>query len=487
VTAAWMLYGLVLSALVALVALALERVCAIWGIPRRTPWLLAIVVVVAVPFVVIRRVPARPIPSKAVAQGGMVRAAVARPVRVSPPARPRRALAWLTFASRRFDRQARAVWFAASLVVLATFARGLAALTRQRARWTRLSIDGQSAWLAPDVGPAVVGVIRQQIVIPKWALALEPGARELMLRHEREHIRAGDPQALLAAGALLVLFPWNFALWWMVRRLRLAIEVDCDARVIGAVGRRHEYGMLLLAVGERRSARLPLAASLAQQQPFLERRINAMTAVRPRRPLIASLPLVAIALAATAAAAQTPVPATASGGVIARSMSMDTMSTRSAEMQQLVRTLLTNYFPGVINGTSEARHVAFVLDANDAYVTSSATADDAPPAVAIATPSGGGRGARGSVAVGGSGGGVITASGADVTAPAVAVRVAGGTDTVRAVAVRPAGPLNLNRYGLGTIDRSLIRGTAFASYRAGVMGPNGVDVYIVRLNTTAKK
>ena len=58
---------------------------------------------------------------------------------------------------------------------------------------------------------------------------------------------------LIAAAAWAVaLFPWNPALWLIVKRLRLAIEIDCDARVLA--GRRsdvRDYGMLLLTVGSR--------------------------------------------------------------------------------------------------------------------------------------------------------------------------------------------------------------------------------------------
>lgn len=484
-TAAWMVYALLVSTLVGLMALALERVCAIWGFKRRGLWIVALLVATAAPFFARRSPPG--LPTMAVATGGagaMPRAALARRPAGRPTVVPRSrtAMLWVMRTSRRIERPARVIWFGASLLVLGLFARAVAGIARQRSQWTRLSLGRDSAWLAPNLGPAVVGALHPQIVLPKWALTLDESARELMLLHEREHIRAGDPRVLLGAGLLLIVFPWNAALWWMVRRLRLAIEVDCDARVIGAVGRRHEYGMLLVAVGERKSGHLHLATSLAQQQPFLERRIHAMTATRPQYPLIASLPFAAVALAASVAVAQTPVPPTAAGGM-ARATMMDTLSTRSQELQRTVRELLTAHYPGVLNGTSTARHIAFVLDANDALVTSSASDVDvpAPPTMARAT-TGGGAGAG----AGGAAGGSVTASGG---AGAV-VSVSSSTDTVmtaRAMvgAGRFTGPLDLSRYGLGTIDRSLIRGTSAASYRAGVIGPNAVDVYIVRLNTTA--
>ena len=142
--------------------------------------------------------------------------------------------------------------------------------------------------VSPAVGPAVVGALAPRVVIPQWALSLDAPARALMLRHEREHIRARDP-LLLLGGALATTFaPWNAALWLIVRRLRLAIEIDCDQRVLRASAQRREYGELLLTVGARQSAPLPFATSLAERRPFLERRIRAMTTTSPRYPRLVS-------------------------------------------------------------------------------------------------------------------------------------------------------------------------------------------------------
>ena len=39
--------------------------------------------------------------------------------------------------------------------------------------------------------------------------------------------------------------PWNLALWWQLRRLRLAVEMDCDNRVVAALGDPNPYGCFL--------------------------------------------------------------------------------------------------------------------------------------------------------------------------------------------------------------------------------------------------
>jgi TonB-dependent SusC/RagA subfamily outer membrane receptor len=129
-----------------------------------------------------------------------------------------------------------------------------------------------------------------------------------MLKHEREHVVARDPLVLLPAGLAVICFPWNAGLWFIAKRLRLAVEIDCDKRVLRAVNRPREYGMLLLAVGARHTAALPYAASLVERTPLLERRIRAMTSVRPRHPVVTSVILGIVAIATTTLAAQAPRP-----------------------------------------------------------------------------------------------------------------------------------------------------------------------------------
>jgi len=54
----------------------------------------------------------------------------------------------------------------------------------------------------------------------------------MVIAHEQSHLAAHDPLLLIVALFLLVLMPWNLPLWWQLHRLRYAIEVDCDSRVL---------------------------------------------------------------------------------------------------------------------------------------------------------------------------------------------------------------------------------------------------------------
>jgi hypothetical protein len=108
----------------------------------------------------------------------------------------------------------------------------------------------------------------------------------MVLRHEQEHIAAHDPLLFVLALFLIALVPWNLPLGWQLRRLRFAIEVDCDARVVKPGLDPAAYGETLLSVGAHRSA-LPFpgalgAIALIEAASQLERRIKVMLLEKPK-------------------------------------------------------------------------------------------------------------------------------------------------------------------------------------------------------------
>jgi hypothetical protein len=132
------------------------------------------------------------------------------------------------------------------------------------------------------------------VVLPEWALSFDPPTRQMILFHEHEHARARDP-LLTAIGALGAVFmPWNPAIWMHLARLRAAIEIDCDARVVRRVKDPRTYASLLVAVGAQVSSRVSWLPALAERNSLLERRIIAISETRPLRPGLASLPAIAI-------------------------------------------------------------------------------------------------------------------------------------------------------------------------------------------------
>lgn len=150
-------------------------------------------------------------------------------------------------------------------------------LVRARRSWRAAEVDGVRVLVSREVGPAAMGVVRSTIVVPEWALSLEDRFRRLLLLHEAEHLRAGDPRLLLGGLLAVVAMPWNPVLWWQFRRLRQALELDCDDRVLRSEPDARSYGLLLLEVGRRRGpGGLALAGLAGLKGPglFLERRIR---------------------------------------------------------------------------------------------------------------------------------------------------------------------------------------------------------------------
>lgn len=160
---------------------------------------------------------------------------------------------------------------------------GTADLLYRRRYWERGTLLGQSILWARDAGPAVVGLLRPRIVLPEWVRGAEPPRQKLILTHEEEHLGAGDAVLRFFGAVLLIAFPWNPALWLHYRRLCLAIELDCDQRVMERLPhRRWLYGELLFRVGARAAARPGLAlAAFAERPSFLETRIRKLLSKAP--------------------------------------------------------------------------------------------------------------------------------------------------------------------------------------------------------------
>jgi TonB family protein len=170
------------------------------------------------------------------------------------------------------------LWATASLAVVVLLVRARHELLRERARWHEARVLGRHVFLSPDRGPAIAGVTRPWIVLPRWVLDLEEPELRMVLLHEEEHVRAGDSALLALALALVVLTAWNPLTWWQLSRLRLAVEMDCDQRVLGQFPDRRAYGQSLLTVAAR-AGRTSLGwAAFAESSSSLQRRILAMTA-----------------------------------------------------------------------------------------------------------------------------------------------------------------------------------------------------------------
>ena len=153
----------------------------------------------------------------------------------------------------------------------------------QRATGNPTVVDGVPVVITDGVGPATVGLLRSRVLVPRWVLALPSVQRRYVLRHEQEHARAHDALLLFVASLPLVLMPWNLALWWQLRRLCLAIEMDCDNRVVAELGDATAYGELLLRIAQATSRGPRLQPAFLGGMGSLERRLVGLLAPAPLR------------------------------------------------------------------------------------------------------------------------------------------------------------------------------------------------------------
>ena len=290
-TLSWLLYAALVGALLAGTAAALEGVLRLTGRPARWAWAAALgltaVLAVAAPrradvssgggALTVRMMDAgtsaaRHTPTVLESMGIALRAA--RAALVAPLERALVAASapvpgWMTGSVT-------ALWLALSVTLLALFATVYWRFARGRDAWPRAELQGTLVRVAPSTGPAVIGLSRPEIVVPRWLLDRSADEQRLVLAHEAEHLRSRDPLLLAGACVAAALVPWHPAVWWMLSRLRLAMELDCDARVLRRGVAPLSYGSLLIDLAGQCSGLRIGAPALADESSHLERRLLAM-------------------------------------------------------------------------------------------------------------------------------------------------------------------------------------------------------------------
>jgi hypothetical protein len=280
--APWMLYCVLCALGLSLAAVVAEQTLLAGRVPVRHVWTLAVLLSIVVPAVAYR-VASRPTativtvaddpglaaPTLADSSANTSPAAAVH-ARPTPPR-----WNWRSVLTRA-DAPLAIAWLTLSSALIAHFLCGTIALAWMRRWWRRDTVQGIDVLVSEATGPALVGALSPAIVVPEWTLAMEAAQVGLMLRHEQEHRRARDGQLLTLAHFALIAMPWNVALWWQLMRLRVAVELDCDARVLRDADAR-SYGDLLLEVARpRRRLALMGATAFAERASQLERRIRAI-------------------------------------------------------------------------------------------------------------------------------------------------------------------------------------------------------------------
>jgi TonB family protein len=281
----WMLYAVAVGAGVSLIGIVLDRISRALGRPGRWGWALAMLATLLLPLLLPALRWVVEVSSSAAPTGGPAGMVTATASRGGAPG-------W----AEVLDAALVWGWMVASAVVLLVIAHSTLALRRSREGWRRASVGDASVLVSSSTGPAVLGCVRSTIVVPAWVLERDAAEQRLIVLHEQEHARARDPLLLVAGWLALAAAPWNPALYWQLRRLRLAVEIDCDARVLRVERDVYRYGVLLVEVARRCSPAWLPAAAFAERSSFLERRIRVMTGANRRAGRTETVLLVLLAI-----------------------------------------------------------------------------------------------------------------------------------------------------------------------------------------------
>ena len=158
----------------------------------------------------------------------------------------------------------------------------------------------------------MIGVLAPEIVFPVWILDLPPVQRALALAHELEHARARDPLLLIGGALAIAVMPWNLALWYAFSRLRLAVEADCDTRVLHLHPDVRAYGSFLVDVSERTLIGAAPVVALTASTTHLALRLELMTSTAASFTRLRFAGFAFASLVCTALACRSPHPVAAS-------------------------------------------------------------------------------------------------------------------------------------------------------------------------------
>jgi len=300
--ASWIVYCVLVALCLGVAASAAEHLIRLYGKPARGVWLVALVGSLLVPIVnwtVVNRVDASADGSQAVLLSPVVATSLlSSPLQAYAPVGP---------VLPELDGALGVLWLGMSLGLLALLFVSFWRLKRERRGWHTDTLDGTRVLVSNHVGPAVVGLFNHEVVVPDWIVGLSAGMRRVALQHEEEHMRAGDLRLIMFASLAVLLFPWNISLWWQLRRLRTALEADCDGRVLRQGVDMRTYGTLLLEVGSRAWYPRLATLTLIERRSSLARRIEIMTS-RPRLRIAQACVAVVLAGSFALLACETPVP-----------------------------------------------------------------------------------------------------------------------------------------------------------------------------------
>lgn len=198
------------------------------------------------------------------------------------------------------------LWLLGALLSAAHFALQQRRFLRNLGRLRELG-DGVLLGSSPEHGPAVVGLLRPRIVLPSdFETRFGPVERELILAHERSHLRRGDIVANALATLLRTLYWFNPLMHYAAARMRHDHELASDADVVAQYPHaRRRYADTLLNA-QLAVPGLPVGCLWQSSHPLKERilMLNRLSSSQRRKGGTALAVLALFSLSALAWAAQ---------------------------------------------------------------------------------------------------------------------------------------------------------------------------------------
>jgi beta-lactamase regulating signal transducer with metallopeptidase domain len=303
----WMAYVAVITLIMGVAGLVVERAAQLRKAPTRPVWIASLLASLILPVASFTVPVQTPGLSSAIDRAAPQAAAPLRRM-TAAAVQPS---AWLVMEpghiAPKLDVNTLLVWgwgATSGLMLLAILFNGALLHLRKRS-WRGQLVAGSLVLVSEDFGPAVVGLLRPSIVLPQWIAEAPPQTQSIVVAHEQSHLDAKDTQLLAVALLLILAMPWNLPLWWQLRRLRAAIEMDCDSRVLREGASVAAYGETLVLVGERQSSRFALATAMSEPTSFLEHRIRNMLAKRKKSAWASATALAALGSVVAASAVLT--------------------------------------------------------------------------------------------------------------------------------------------------------------------------------------
>ncbi|HEU4778609.1 MAG TPA: hypothetical protein VFS58_01875, partial [Steroidobacteraceae bacterium] len=197
---AWLLYVIMVSLLLSVGAFLAERAARLKRIGTRWIWITAIIASLALPTLIssvaieLPNVIGEKVASKIVVLRQTTSQHLSPAIWITGSAEPAN---WL--AANPLIRQ---LWLGVSAAMfLALIVSGVQLFIRKR-KWRLEALAGVNVLVTDDVGPAVVGLLRPRIVVPRWVTMALPPHQAAVIAHEQSHLDARDPQLFTFALAL---------------------------------------------------------------------------------------------------------------------------------------------------------------------------------------------------------------------------------------------------------------------------------------------